>query len=269
MIAPDRRAGTGGTLMTKLHEILAVEGGLDATQRKIVDEARETFTKRADHFIEMHRALSMFDEAAAGQNSEEHKEMVTTVPEKLEHVARIVSRHLDVVFQKDRANQSANADIVIDGMTLVSGVPATTLLGLETRLAMLREMYLAIPTLSPGRQWVRDEQRGLHVWRDANPEVRLKTQKTPQHKILVEPTKEHPAQIEKWFEDVAVGRITTSTWSGMLSPGQKSELLERLDRLIRAVKRARQRANQVEVDQAARIGQKLFDYIHPRPGAVR
>lgn len=247
--------------MAKLHEILAVEGGLDATQRKIVEEARETFGKRADHFIASHRALEMFDVNAAGQNAEDHKAMVTTVADKLDYVASTVTRYLDVLLQKEATNQHAQADIELDGTILAAKVPVGMLLGLESRLGVMRDMYLAIPTLAPGRHWQTDPATGRGVYLDSHPDVKMKTQKTAQHKILVDATKEHPAQVEKWFEDVPVGKITATTWSGMLSPAEKSDILERLDRLMRAVKRARMRANNVDV-VPGKIGRRLFDYIH-------
>lgn len=247
--------------MTKLHEILAVENGLEQTQRKIVEEARDTFAKKPDHFVASHRALAMFDEKEQGLNAEEHKAMVTTVADKLAYVAGTVTRYLDVVLQKDMANQRGAGDITLDGKVMLANVPVTTLLGLESKLAALREMYLAIPTLAPGREWVPDDQRGRGVYRDLHAELRQKTQKTIRHKVLFEGNKEHPPQIEKWFEDVPVGTITTSTWSGMLTPAEKSDLLERLDKLVRAVKKARMRANTVDVPDG-RIGQRIFAYVH-------
>lgn len=247
--------------MTRLHEILAVEGGYEATYRKILAEKQETFTKRADHFIGSHAALEMFDDTKAGQNVETHKEMVTTVPQTLRYVAEISAPYYDTILTKDAANQRAVADIEVDGVTIVSAVPVTTLLGLESKLTALRNVYDAIPTLAPGRKWERDETRGQDVWLDIHPAVRLRTQKTPMHKVLVEPTNHHPAQVEKWFEDVPVGRTIETVESGMLSPHEKSLLLGRVDTLLAAVKKARQRANSIEIEQL-RMGRALFQYIH-------
>jgi hypothetical protein len=247
--------------LAKLHEILAVEGGLGATSTKIVDEARDTFAKKADHFIESHRLLAMFAENDQNQNAEDHKAMVTTVPEKLDYVAGIVTKFLDVVYQKEATNQRATADLVVDGVTIARAVPVTMLLGLESKLTGLRDMYSAIPTLAPGRDWALDAERGKNIYRDTHPEISLKTAKTVRHKILVEPTNHHPAQIEKWHEDVPVGKVTKTIWSGMLSAAEKSDMLERLDTLIYAVKAARMRANDIQVE-TKRIGASLFRYIN-------
>lgn len=248
-------------MATKLHEIIAVEGDLEATAKKVLDEAVNTFTKKPDHFQEHHRVLAMFDDARSNENVEEHKALVTTVADKLSYVRSHVVRYFDTFAKKEATNQVASADLVVDGVTLMEAVPATTLLGLESRLKLVRQMYEAIPTIQPGTIWNDDPERGPGIYVSAEPEVRMRTEKQIQHKVLYEATKEHPAQLEKWMADVPVGRITLRHWSGMLSPSEKSNLLGRIDTLIRAVKKARQRANTAEV-VSVRIGKALFDYIH-------
>jgi hypothetical protein len=47
----------------------------------------------------------------------------------------------------------------------------------------------------------------------------------------------------------------------MITPAQKAELLERIDNLQRAVKIARQKANEQEV-QKTRVANKIFDYVN-------
>ena len=46
----------------------------------------------------------------------------------------------------------------------------------------------------------------------------------------------------------------------MISPSEKSVLLSRIDKLIMAVKQARQRANTQEVVKTT-IGKEIFNYI--------
>lgn len=247
--------------MPKLHEVLAVEGDLSATATKIMEEAIITFTKKPDHFQESHRSLRMFDDARAEENMDEHKVMVTTVADKLEYVSDMVTRYLDAFARKEATNQTAKADLVVRGQTLIADVPATLLLGLETKLKALRRVYEAIPTLQPGIDWEKDSERGQNVWKAFEPETRMRTEKVIQHKTLYEATKEHPAQIEKWTQDMPVGRFTINHWSGMLSSAEKSDLLFRIDDLIQAAKKARQRANTAEVTDLS-IGNAIFDYIH-------
>ena len=147
----------------------------------------------------------------------------------------------------------------MDGEVLVRDVPATFLLGLETRLKKLRTVFENIPTLDPSLKWDEDPSTGEGVY-VSQTKTSLKTEKTVQHKVLYDATPEHPAQIEKWNEDTPVGRIETIQRSGMLSVRRKSQLLGRVDQLIMAVKKARQRANTVDVVDR-KIGQDLMNFV--------
>lgn len=248
--------------MAKFHELISVEGDLDGTAKKVMEEAITTF-KKAEYFIGGHKWLEMFDDARKQEEEEftEHKEIETTVPEELAHVSDAVSRYYDAIAQKEATNQKAVASLEIDGEILIEDAPATLLLGLESRLKNLRNVYDSIPTLAPGVEWVHHETKGKHIWKTKELEMRHKKEKSFKFQILVNATKEHPAQIEKWNIDVPIGNVKTDRWSGALSPAMKSKLLGRIDALIRAVKQARQRANTQEVE-IINVGQNIFSYIH-------
>ncbi len=139
--------------MPKLHELLAVEPDLEGTSKKVVAEARKTFDK-PPIFFGFTRKWVMF--AADEQDQappDEHQHMTTTVADKLGYVSDHLARYYDAVLSKETANQHATADLVVDGVTLLQGAPATFLLGLENKLKSLRGMYEAIPTLPVGVEW--------------------------------------------------------------------------------------------------------------------
>jgi len=246
--------------MGRLHEVLAVETDRANVAEKILAEAAVTFTKKTNLFHGQTRSLSMFDENRKAEDHVETSEVSTTVGDKIEYVAEALKPWLDVTFEKDSANQRAVADLVVDGVALVKNAPATFLLGLETKLKKIRMIYETIPTLAPGVQWNAspDDGEGIYI---SGGSTSFKTEKTFRHKVLVEPTDRHPAQIEKWNEDVPVGRYLTIHKSGAVTPAQKSAMLERIDALIRATKEARQRANMVEVEQA-HVGAVLLSYVN-------
>lgn len=248
--------------MAKLHELLAVESGLLTTAKKINDETVRTFNKRDEHFVASVKATEHFDEEDAKKlNTVETKEMITTVIERLGYGVGPNVRALDVFFQKEATNQKAVADLVVGDVVLAKDVPATVLLGLETKVAELRTVYEAIPTLAPGPTWMLDADRPKGVFVSSHPDVTFRTRKTVRPIIMAPATQHHPAQVQAVSEDVPVARIITQHWSGMLTSAQKAALLERVDRLLRGLKRARQRANNTEAD-TRKIGADLFNYIH-------
>lgn len=246
--------------MGKLHEILAVEADREGLFRSLLAETAVVFSKKQNIFQGAIRELK-FNEGEDGLDTTEHLKIETTVGDKLEYLSKAVINYLDVVLQKDKANQAAVADIEIDGEVIATGLPAVNLLGLEAKLKKIREVYMSIPTLQVGVAWEKDENLGKGVFRNKHAEIKAKTAKRIRSAVLYEATKEHPAQIDKWNEDVPVGKITTQNFSGMLSSKAKSEILGRLDKLIQSVKQARMRANMVEV-QDARIGAELVSFIH-------
>ena len=246
--------------MSKLHELLAVEGDLEGTYKKILEETKVNFSKHPDRYFGLHQRVELFDETAP-KEADTHKEMDDTVPDKLQYTQGHIIRYLDAVLQKERTNQDARADLIVEGVTIAKDVPATFLLGLESKLKIIRSIYEAIPTLQPGVKWEKDETQGKDTYHRAHPEEKFRTKKTMQNHVVAKATKEHPEQVQVYTEDVKVARIITDTWCGMVSPAEKSALLGRIDKLIRAVKKARQKANTAEVVKST-IGKELFAYIN-------
>ena len=249
--------------MAQLHELLAVEGDLKGEKDKIKEEALNTFEKKSTHFSGGLRTLEMFDDARKEEESggTERQEIVTTVPDKLKYMSGSFIRFWDAKLQKELANQEAKADVTVDGKEFMKSVPVTFLLSMEEELKQLRKVYDKIPTLQPGIEWKKDSQKGEHYWKTAYPIVKHKTEKTIEYKIIVPATKEHPAQVKEWAEDKPVGKYSTENWSGMLSPAEKSVMLGKIDTILRAVKKARQRANNQEVKKI-NIGSYNFNYVH-------
>lgn len=82
-------------------------------------------------------------------------------------------------------------------------------MALEPRLKLLRTVYEAIPTYEPNIEWEKDPEKGEDVWRSVRPGETFKTEKILETKVVVDATKEHPAQYEKWTRDVRVGKTET------------------------------------------------------------
>ncbi len=251
--------------MAKLHETLAVEGDKEGIAKKVLAETKQVFSSKHQIFTGQHKRLEMND---AGQESlersaEEHTEITTTVDARLDYTAKAVGAYYDVVLQKEATNASvAKADLIVDGITIGTDLPATFLLGLESKLKTLRIVYDAIPTLAPGVVWEEDAGAALEgVYRTKHDEIRSKTRKEPQYRVLVEATEHHRAEIEKWNEEVVVGLFTTTHQSAMIPAAKKSAIIGRLDTLIQATKQARMRANNVDIVKAS-IGANVFNYIH-------
>jgi hypothetical protein len=245
-------------MSNKLHELLAVEGDLKGAAEKIMAETINTFVKKEHHFVERLKSYSPNEEGGETFASEK-QEMVTTVPKKLEHTQSVVAKYVDAVAQKELTNTVASAVLEIDGVKLIEApLPATMLLALEGKLKTLREVYNSIPTLDPSETWKWDAATQTY---QADQKLTYKSKKVMKNHVKAPATDKHPAQVEVYTEDVRVGTWTEKKWCGMVTPAEKAELLSRIDKLMQAVKKARQRANDVEV-KSLNIGEKIFDFIN-------
>jgi hypothetical protein len=250
--------------MAKMHELLAAEANVNAVYNAMVEETFKVLDK-GDAFTKTVTKKEFFNEADSHLNTIETKDKTTTVDERLGYFfGRAFAGAIDLGLQKDSTNQVAKADVVVDGNKILTGIPATALLSWESRFEALRRMLLKVPTLPHGPIWEEDEQECL--WKTSEPVVSFTTKKTMKPVILHEATKEHPAQVKEVFEDVPVARIEKTTWSGMWTSKQKADALARLDALLIAIKKARQRANRTEVVKA-KAGKVLADFILKGPQA--
>lgn len=249
-----------GTKPTKLHELLAVEGPLKAQAEKTRGELGTTFEKKRHLFSEKVVTFIPLEEGLQ-PTREEQLDLQSTVRTELEWIKGIWSKALDASYQIAEANTAARADVVLeDGTVLLTSVPATALLELEKRAQEIRELVAGIPTLDPAKGFAPDTNRGKFIYR-AREDTKVRTKKTQQALVLYEATKEHPAQVKEISVDVPVGKIQTQEWSGLITPAEKADMLDRAEQLARAVKQARSRANGTEVDLAKTIGQKVLAYV--------
>lgn len=245
--------------MSKLHELLAVEADKGNIATKLTEESRSTLSKKPDHFKGFTKQVTYFDEKRAAENSEDTKVVVSTVDENLAYTLDRVAAYYDVILAKEMTNQTAKADLYVDGFLFGGDVPATFLLGMETRLKALRPLFEAVPTLPPAIAWAPDKNSGPGYWRSPKTMV-PKTEKQVKFVTLAPATEKHPAQVKDWTEDVPVAKVETVEYSGMWTVQQKADALDRLDTLLQAVKQARQRANTAEVVDA-RLGSKMANYV--------
>jgi hypothetical protein len=161
------------------------------------------------------------------------------------------------VATKDWANCKAKADVVVDGKTLLSSVPATYLLFLEKQLVDLHTFIKKLPILDASETWTFDAS--ADCWA-TEPVQTVKTKKVPRNHVKAEATEKHPAQVEVYYEDITIGLWRTVKFSGALPAKRVNELLTRVEKLQEAVKFAREEANNLEVEDI-KTGAAIFNYL--------
>lgn len=241
--------------MTKLNQIVAVEKGVKSRSTRDFTNAHR-LTQTPAPLAGISRTYQPRADDGEALPSESVR-VQHTIEDINAQVVRTLTRLFDVTATKDFTNAVASADVVVDGDTLISNVPVPYLLFLEKQLTDLRTYVEALPTLDPADVWVTDDQPG--VWRTA-PVQTTRTRKVPKNHELAPATKEHPAQVQVFTEDVVIGDWTTIKRSGNLSEAAREGLVERVDKLQTAVKFAREQANSTDVVDHP-VGDALLGYL--------
>lgn len=242
--------------MAKLHELLALEQAYHSESEKRAREVGQNMSPART--LGMRRTYAALEEG--GQAYPPETDLVTTVAQKeiRDFVGAEFRRWLDASVQKEITNQSTKSDVTIGKKHMWAEMPATALLNLEGKLTYLKGLYESLPTLDPDVRWNWDAQNEYWV---SEPEEVVRTKKVQRPIVMYDATPEHPAQTQLISEDIPVGKWTTVRYSGAVPVSLKREWLRRIDTLLRAVKSARQRANDIDAEES-RYGTALAEFIH-------
>lgn len=238
--------------MTKLHELLAAEKTPTGAWNTLYEETLKKF-KNLSFFDGHSKSLNMIEDSAANVAIEdaarEQRPVITTVYDTLEYSLDLFGKAEDLQYQKNATNRKAHGTVMWKGEVLLKEMPVDELLGLEARLTKLRQLYAEIPTLDATKNWKLAPNINPHVWEWVFPEETTKTEKKQIPHIVVQATKEHPAQVQVSVKDEVVGKYTLIKRSGSATALQKAEALKRIDTLLVEIKQARMRANETVVEQ--------------------
>lgn len=242
--------------MTKQHEIVAIEADFKKRSKQEQTEIYKQIQK-SDLYFGLNREYHPLEDEGE-RLPPEHKNIQRDLHEDITEFDALSIRLIDLSTTKDLTNNIAMADLIVDGQTLAEKVPVTSLLSLEKELHHVRAFYEKLPTLTLDTTWLKDDARGQYV----APEIEtVRTKKEQIPIVLYEATKEHPAQTQLITKDVNAGVWKTRKTSSAMPEPEKRRLLARIDKLLDAVKQARERANNVDVIDK-KIGAALFAYLH-------
>lgn len=241
--------------MARLNQIIAIEKGVKSKAFQELTEAHQALQKPA-LLAGISRTYRPKDEEGE-QLPPESTRVQVKADEVIRQTMVILTRLFDVTATKDWANCTAKADVVVDGTTLLNQVPVNYLLFLEKQLVDLHTFIKKLPMLDASESWTFDAS--ADTWA-TEPIQTLRTKKIPRNHVKAEATEKHPAQVEVYYEDVAIGYWRTVKFSGALPARRINELLERVERLQQAVKFAREEANNsATTDQ--KVGERVFNFL--------
>jgi len=243
--------------MEKLNQIVAVEKGVRARTQKTITDLHHLTKKPLlfNGFVRQYEPVN-----AEGEHLDEERTKVQfDISSVLQSMRHAFTEQMDIVASKDYGNvqPTARASVEIDGVVLVKDAPVPFLLYLEKELVDIQTFINALPELDIATDWTKNEQLGLWASREART---VRTQKVQDKLVLLEPTTEHPGKAEIITRDVTVGHWRTTKYSGAIPLRAKTDLVAKIHRLIDAVKKARETANNADVARI-NVGDNILGWL--------
>lgn len=241
--------------MVKLNQVIAlVSGQKSRTQGEVTRLYHEA--QKTDAFYGLTKTYEPKDEDGERYPSDS-KKLQQRVSGLIQQAREAWGRLFDLVAMQEVGNREAVVKLAVDGRVISEAIPVTYLLFLEKQLVDVRTFVAKLPTLDPARDWSYRPATDDYA---TEPIRRTKTKKMVRHDVVVQPTKEHPAQVKEYTEDVVEGWWIQTDLSGAARVLDKDQLLRRVDALIAAVKMAREEANTIEVEDV-KVGKPLFEFL--------
>ena len=159
---------------------------------------------------------------------------------------KVMGKHGDNVATMDTGNQSAVATVIVNEHPLLEEVPATHLIWLEKSLVDVRTLINNIPILDPSVDWFFDEEQGRFK---SEPITTVRTVKVKKPIVLSEATPEHAANVQLVDTTETVGTWSKVRHSQAIPHPVQQRMLDRVEDILVAIKKARARANSQEVVQ--------------------
>lgn len=244
----------------KLNEIIAVTTGKKSEVTKSVAETYHKIQKESlfDGISRTYRPREELGERLPP----EIKQPQLRVKDLISNAVKSWKELFDVVFTLDHGNTKARAEINVltsgdAPLTLLTDVPSTTLLFLEKQLVDVKTFITKLPTPDPSEVWEYSSQLDCLA---TKPTQTARTKKVQKPLVMYPATVEHPAQTQLVTEDVIAGDWTQILYTTRIPAQEKNEILERIDKLLDAVKVARERANSTPVEKK-KMGDLLLSYI--------
>ncbi len=243
----------------KLNQVLAIEKNIKTSTNDEVTAVYHQLQKK-----ELLTGLARTYQPRGEAGSEgyetlpaESKLVQVRAEDALRSVASSMTALFDITATKDFGNTKALADVVVDGEVLIKDCPATYLLFLEKQLTDFHTVVKKLPVLDSAEEW--QLSTATNNWA-TSPVETVKTKKVLKNHVKAAATDKHPAQVETYSEDVPVGTWKNIKFSGALPQARVVELTNKVEKLLQAVKFAREDANSSTVDDK-KFGKALFKYL--------
>jgi len=244
--------------VAKLNQIVALVQGARAEANKITAPLFHT-VKNPVLFAGMTQVYTPAEEGGE-RLPDDNTSVKHTVDEILSAFRKPNARMLDLMSTNENANTEAFADVVVDGSVIIEHAPVTFLMPFQKFLEQeVRGIIRDLPVQDPAETWALSTSSRAGIYQAPSRET-FRQQKVQEPLVLYQATDKHPAQTELITRDVIAGYWDKTRFTGTISQSRKDDLANNVERLIDAVKVAREEANSIDVDDKP-VGDAVFNFL--------
>lgn len=238
-----------------LSQMIAVKKGLKGRTTKAITDHYHDLQKTA-LFSGLSRTYARKDEDG-DTFPDEYTKVQQDAEEKLRLIAVESTKILDVMLTIDEGNTVARGTVLLDDIELLTA-PVPFLLALQKELTDFRTIVSKVPVLDPAVRWEIDATSDAKY--RSKPEGTNRTRKVLKNHVKAEATEKHPAQVDTFSVDEVVGTWTQTKFSSAMSAKDRDAILQRVNDVLDAVRKAVEKANATPIEQK-HVGETLFAYL--------
>ena len=245
--------------MAKLHQFLAVEADVRRRTENEVTELHKLLQKEP-LFSGLHRTYEPIKDVKDGgvMHPAERTHLQNRASDAIAQAAALWKDSLDMAATVNWGNVGAKADVVVNGVVMFKDAPVTYLLWLTHQLDNMHTFVQKLPTLAPDIEW--DWDKNNRCYKNRHEIKTTKGEKIAYAFVKFKGDEKHPPQVDKEFRDEVVGYWTAMKYSGAITVQEQKVMLERVEALRKAVKMAKEKANQVEAEDI-KVSGPMLDFI--------
>jgi hypothetical protein len=239
----------------RMNQVIAITNGEKSRKQKVLSKVYQEL-QHSTLFEGFTKRYAPLDEEGERLPSED-KKVQMTVQQATKEAIEVMENMFNIVAMQDLGNCAANASVIVDDTTILKDVPATYLIFLEKQLIDIEVFVNSFPVLDPAEDWEWSDKTACY---ESKPKESHRTKKIQDVLVKYAATKEHPAQTELITKDILTGYWTTIKFSGNIKKTDKDAILERVRKISKAVKVAREEANNIAVEHST-FGTDILNYI--------
>ncbi len=254
-----------------LHQAIAIQRGVDEECAKVLGMVKHMLSigGDADPLTGISRTYAPAEEGGEELPPQSRRVQVTAA-ELLGQVSVALEKMFTLKLTREEGNTEARADVKVDDQLLLADCPVGALMYMEAQVGQIIGLIDQIPVLNPAEEW-SDAAPGLRdgVWASAARKTAV-PRRIPQVQILspaqVIDGQAFQPQVRAYETEKTVGWWTTVKYSGQMEAKVAQDMRARAVKVQEAVRKAREQANRLEVNDRRTAG-PLLSYIFGSPAA--